>query len=162
GRQAGRRHRLRRHVGQRAGEHATPALRRLRARTREAVVEGHGDRSVRGVFEGPRRGVRSDAFGRTENREARTENREPRPSTPEPQNPERRTPNAERPTQRRCSSTTPDHGRLPCAPVDSGSSEIIRNANGSRPSLPAVLRTDFTSTGFHPYGEKNGGPSGGA
>ena len=41
--------RLRRHVGQRAGEHAAPALCDLRPRRRQALVAGHADRSVRGL-----------------------------------------------------------------------------------------------------------------
>src|SRR5947209_6401775 len=56
------------------------------------------------------------------------------------------------------SKQTPDHGREPCAPEDSGSIENMRSISGSRSSFAAVFRIDRTSIGFHPYDSKKGGP----
>jgi hypothetical protein len=64
--------------------------------------------------------------------------------------------------QLRFSRHTPNHGRLPCAPDDSGNAANTRIASGSRSSFAPAFSIDFTSTGVQPCGMKNGGPSAGA
>src|SRR5471030_2745817 len=75
-----------------------------------------------------------------------------------------RTPGAGAPAvnHERAKRQTADHGRLPCAPSDSGSIANIRSASGRRPSFAAVLRSERTSIGCQPCAVKNGGPSAGA
>src|SRR6516162_3521065 len=62
----------------------------------------------------------------------------------------------------RANRQTADHGRLPCAPFDSGNIANMRRASGRRPSFAAVLRSERTSTGCQPCAVKKGGPSAGA
>src|SRR2546427_3671122 len=57
---------------------------------------------------------------------------------------------------------TPDHGREPWRPDDSGSSATSRNRNVSRFNCAAVLSSERTATGFRPQVAKNPGPSLGA
>ena len=56
---------------------------------------------------------------------------------------------------------TPDHGREPWVPDDSGSLARSRIPNPSRFRRAAVFRGERTSAGFQPYGTKKPGPSGG-
>src|SRR5437867_12029947 len=57
---------------------------------------------------------------------------------------------------------TPDHGREPWRPDDSGSSATSRNRNVSRFNCGAVLSSERTATGFRPQVAKKRGPSLGA
>ena len=62
----------------------------------------------------------------------------------------------------RAKRQTADHGRLPCAPSESGNIANMRSASGRRPIFAADLISERTSIGCHPCAAKNGGPSAGA